>query len=116
MSDEIQLEGLGIAAGVVETIVAMAAEAVDGVADVCSGQSLSARAAKAVSKQATGCIDVEMVDGAVGVKLHIDVEYGKPINKVAEDVKDAVADAIKSQVGAEVASVDVFVDGVVFTE
>ncbi len=83
---------------------------------MCSGQSLSALAAKAVSKQATGCIDVEMVEGAVAVKLHIDIDYGNPINKVAEDVKDAVADAIRSQVGAEVASVDVFVDGVVFAE
>jgi uncharacterized alkaline shock family protein YloU len=116
MSDEIQLEGLGIAPGVVETIIALAADEVDGVAGVCSGQKLSQLAAKAVSKQATGCITVEMDEGAVAVDLHIDVEYGKPIHEVANNVKAAVADAILSQVGAEVASVDVYVDGVVFAE
>jgi len=116
MSDEIQLEGLGIAPGVVETIVAIAADAVDGVAGVCSSQKLSQLAAKAVSKQATGCIAVEMDEGAVAVKLHIGVEYGNPINKVAGAVKNAVADAIQSQVGADVASVDVFVDSVVFAK
>jgi uncharacterized alkaline shock family protein YloU len=116
MSDEIQLEGLGIAAGVVEQICAMAAEGVDGVAAVCPGQSLSARAAKAVNKQGAGCVAVSMADGAVAVALHVDVEYGTSINEVAEEVKTTVADAIKSQVGAEVASVDVFVDGVVFAE
>lgn len=116
MSDEIQLEGLGIAPGVVETIVALAADKVSGVAGVCATQTLSQLAAKAVSKQSTGCVAVEMEDGAVAVDLHIEVEYGNPIHEVAGNVKLAVADAIQSQVGAEVASVDVFIDGVVFAE
>ena len=114
MSEEIKLEGLGIAPEVIEKIITMAAQDVDGVAGVCTGQSLTQRAQKAVSKQSARCIEVEVEPEGVAVDVHVEIEYGKPLHAVAVDVQEAVADAIKSQVGAEVASVDVFVDGVVF--
>ena len=115
MTDEIKLEGLGIAPEVIEKIITLAAEEVDGVAGVCSGQKLTQLAQKAVNKQTPRCIEVEVEAEGVAVDVHVEIEYGKPLHSVAADVQEAVADAIRSQVGTDVASVDVFVDGVVFT-
>ena len=46
--------------------------------------------------------------------MHIDVFYGKPIPQVAEAVRQTVADAVATQVGFTVSSVDVYVDGIRF--
>lgn len=115
MSEEIKLEGLGLAPGVLETIVTLAAKSVDGVACVC-GQGLAGLAQKAVNKPGKGIKPVEIVveDGAVAVAMHLELDYGKPLRAVAMAVQDAVADAIRSQVGVPVRAVDVFVDGIVF--
>jgi len=48
------------------------------------------------------------------VVVHVQVIYGTPLPQVAEGIKESVADAISSQVGAKVASVDVFIDGIAF--
>jgi uncharacterized alkaline shock family protein YloU len=114
VSEELRVDGLGIAPGVLETIVTLAARNVDGVAGVCGSQGLAQLAQKAVAKQGSRCVDVATEDDAIAVSLHIDVAYGLPLREVGEAVKAAVADAIKSQLGAEVSRVDVFIDGLVF--
>ena len=103
MSDEIRLEGLGVAPGVVDTIVSMAAQQVEGVADIGTG------------RRASKCIEVTMADdGAATVSIHISIVYGHNLRQVAQRVQKDVADAFKSQVGVPVAAVDVYVDGIVF--
>ena len=44
------------------------------------------------------------------------VLYGHQLKDVASAVQVAVADAVTSQVGVDVAAVDVYVDGIVFAE
>jgi uncharacterized alkaline shock family protein YloU len=103
MSDEIRLEGLGVAPGVVDTIVSMAAQQVEGVADIGTG------------RKASKCIDVVVgEDGAATVSVHVRVLYGHNLREVASRVQTDVADAFGSQVGIPVAGVDVYVDGIVF--
>ena len=114
MSDEIKLEGLGIAPEVIEKIITLATEDVDGVVGVCAGQTLTQLAQKAVNKPVPGSIEVSTGPDGVSVDIHVEIAYGKPLHTVAADVQVAVADAIRSQVGADVASVDVFVDSIVF--
>jgi uncharacterized alkaline shock family protein YloU len=114
MSEELYADGLGIAPGVMETIVALAAKEVDGVASVGSS-TLSGFRSRLSAKPANQGIDVTMdEDQRINVAIHIDVLYGKVIPVVAEAVRAAVADAVATQVGFDLAAVDVFVDGLVF--
>ena len=114
MSEELRVDGLSIAPGVLETIVTMAAKKVEGVASVCGSQGFAQLAHKAVSKQNTRCVNVTSEDGTLSVSLHIDVEYGAQLRAVGEAVQLSVADALKSQLGTDVDKVDVFIDGIVF--
>ena len=114
MSEELYVDGLGLAPGVMETIVAIAAKDVDGVASVGSSTMTGLRA-RFSSKKADPAIGVTMgEDQQINVAVHIDVQYGKVIPEVAANVRSAVVDAVATQVGFPIASVDVFVDNVVF--
>ena len=113
MSDEIRLEGLGVAPGVIETIVTLAAEGVDGVAGICAGQGL-AQFAQKVNKQAPRAIEFELENDKISISVHVEIVYGKPLHAIAKEIQAAVADAISSQVGAEVDQVTVFVDSITF--
>lgn len=114
MSDEIKLEGLGVAPGVIDTIVTLAAEAVEGVA--CVGSSgLAGLVQKGVAKGSSRAVDVTaMDDGAVDVNVHVHVVYGQQLLDVGHRVQTAVADAIASQVGVPVSAVNVYIDGISF--
>ena len=116
MSDEIRLEGLGLAPGVLDTIVTVAVEGVDGVAAV-GAAGLAGLVQKGSRKGASRAVDVVVgEDGELSVTIHIQVIYGHKLKEVANAVQAAVGDAVSSQVGVEVAAVDVFVDGIVFAE
>lgn len=114
MSDEIGLEGIGIAPGVLETIAQIAAESVEGVANIVPpGSGL----AGLVSKGASRGVSVEVgEDGTLTASVHISAYYGRPLHKVATAVQRAVTDALLTHTGQTIASVDVFVDGVVFPD
>ncbi len=115
MSDEIRLEGLGVAPGVLDTIVNVAAESVEGVAAV-GAQGLAGLVQKG-RKGTARAIDVVVdEDSKLAVTIHIQVTYGFKLRQVAAAVQSAVSDALASQVGVDVALVDVFIDGLVFAE
>lgn len=114
MSEEIKLEGLGVAQSVLETIVTLAAEGVEGVAHV-GIPGLAGLVRKSSGKGANRPVEVTVEDGGeVKVVVRIQIVYGHPLRTVAGAVQDAVADALVSQVGVPVESVDVFVDGIDF--
>jgi len=115
MSDEVRLEGLGVAPGVLDTIVTVAAECVDGIAAV--GAPGIAGLVQKGRKGSSRAVDVTVgEDGALSASIHVQVTYGFRLREVAGLVQDAVREALGSQVGLEVAGVDVFVDGLVFPE
>jgi uncharacterized alkaline shock family protein YloU len=114
MSDEIKLEGLGVAPGVIDTIVTLAAEAVEGVAAV-GAPGLAGLVQKGVAKGAGRAVDVAATDeGAVEVIVHVQVFYGQQLLEVGRKVQSGVADAIASQVGVPVSAVNVYIDGICF--
>ncbi len=114
MSDEIKLEGLGVAPSVVDTIVTLAAEAVEGVAAV-GAPGLAGLVQKGVAKGASRAVEVTAgEDGSVAVNVHIHAVYGHQLLEVGRNVQAAVADAMASQVGVTVTAVDVYIDGIVF--
>jgi uncharacterized alkaline shock family protein YloU len=116
MSDEIRLEGLGVAPGVLDTIVTMAAEGVEGVAAV-GAPGLAGLVQKGARKGGARAVDVCVgEDGAITATIHLQVQYGHKIKDVANAVQHSVADAVSGQVGVDVGGVDVYVDGIVFVE
>ena len=116
MSEELYVDGLGLAPGVMETIVAIAAKEVDGVAMVGSS-TFSGLRNLITAKPASDGIDVSMNESqGIDIAVHIDVNYGQPIPQVVDAVRVAVADAVATQVGFTVSSVDVYVDGIRFAE
>jgi len=116
MSDEIRLEGLGVAPGVLDTIVTVAAEAVDGVASV-GASGIAGLVQKGSRKGSARAVDVCVgEDGSVMASIHVHVRHGLKLREVAAAVQEAVTEALASQVGVEVSAVDVFVDGLIFAE
>jgi uncharacterized alkaline shock family protein YloU len=111
MTDELRLDGIGVAPGVLDTIVTLAAEGVEGVARVETGAlgGLVHKTGKALA------VAVDEA-GAMAVGLHLTLRYGQPLHEVAKHVQRAVAEALTSQTGQPVTSVDVYVDAIVFEQ
>jgi uncharacterized alkaline shock family protein YloU len=114
MTDEITLDGIGIAPVVLETIATVAAQSVDGVAEMSSaGGGLAGLVQKGASRGV--CVEIDEA-GSLTASVRIHASYGRPLREIATDVQKAVMDALLTHTGQSVAAVDVFVDGVVFPE
>jgi len=112
MSDEITLGGMKIAPAVLDTIVTMAVQGIEGVASFSSGQGLGGIVNRAAGK----AVEFALTDqGELAVCVHVTAVYGTPLMELGRRIQEVVFDAIKSQVGADVASVDVFIDGIEFS-
>lgn len=112
MTDEIQLEGLGVAPGVLETIATLATEQVDGVAGV-QGKGVAGLVAKTANRGITVTVSE---DGVLGVQVHVAARYGIPLRTIAIEVQKSIADALLTQTGQAVAGIDVYVDSIIFPE
>lgn len=121
MEDEVKVNGVNVASGVVATIVSMAAAEVEGVVGVGPAGAIpsSLRAVlsgKAAMPSMSGIEAETLEDGRMRIAVSVQVEYGYKIVDVAANVRTAVANAVSSQIGVEVAAVDVNVDGMAFNE
>ena len=108
-----------IAPGVVETIVSLAAAEVAGVAGVGNAGPISAISAAFSAGKAipTGGIKLALnEEGNVEVDISLQAYYGYRLVEVAENVRSAIADALKGQIGVDTAFVDVRVDALAFEE
>ena len=111
---ELNVDGMALAPGVVETIVSIAANEVEGIASIGPSSASGLRSVFA-SKPSTQGIDITVDDeDKLHVSLRIDVYYGYTLPEIAANVRQAVADAVASQVGVQVGSVDVYIDGMQF--
>ncbi len=112
--NELNLDGMALAPGVVETIVSIATNEVEGVASVGSAAAGGLRSMFG-SKPPTQGIDIAVdEDDKLAISVRVDVYYGYVLPDLAANVRQAVADAVASQVGAQVSSVDVYIDGIQF--
>lgn len=111
---DLNVDGMALAPGVVETIVSIAVGEVEGVASVGPSSTSSLRAVFA-SKSATQGIDVVLdEEDKLHISVRIDAYYGTVLPELAANVRQAVADAVASQVGIPVGAVDVYIDGMQF--
>lgn len=107
-------ETMSLAPGVMETIIRIAVSEVDGVAGMCSPHARGSRKLFA-PKQTIPCVDVTMEDNSTAnVALHLAMNYGYALPDVAAQVREAVAEALATQVGVGVNNIDVYVDSIAF--
>ncbi len=114
MSD-LNVQGMALADGVVETIISIAVQDIEGVACIGSPNSAAGLLSNFQTKPATQGIDVTAnEDDTISVDIRIEVFYGCVLPDVAEQVREAIADAVLAQVGLKVEAVNVFIDGIQF--
>lgn len=110
----LNFEGMAIAEGVVETIVTIAVQDVEGVASLSNAHANGILGA--FGKKAPGG-SVEVVvneDDTVSVAVRVVALYGHPLPGLAQSIREAVADAVMTQIGITVSEVNVFIDGIQF--
>ena len=111
---DLNIDGMAIAPGVVETIISLAVRDVDGVASVGDPTTSGIRSLIG-GKPSTQGIEVETGENdELHVSIRLYVKSGYVLPDLAASVRQAVADAINTQVGATVGSVDIYVDGIQF--
>ena len=109
-SDNLVLDGLTISRGVLDTIVRLASEKVEGV-EVAGGTSLRSRVA------AGRPVDIAAGDdGELFVGIHVRVPYGVRLNAIGADIQHAIIDALAVQVGVTPQVVNVFIDELSFEQ
>jgi len=97
---------------VIAIIAGMAANEVEGVAQMVNNSSIADLFGR--TKPVTRGVKVEVGSEEASIDLVLTVEYGKPIQKVCVDVQESVRKAIESMTGLHVVKVDVHVVGVSF--
>ena len=113
---EINIAGMCIAPGVIETIVSIAmrdvpnitavgATPVNGLMAVLSGKTLPQGIEVATDEE-----------GKLTVGVHVEVAYGTPLPEIAAAVRSVVYDAVTTQIGVPVGQIDVYVDGIQFKD
>lgn len=107
---------MAIASDVLNTIIVLAMKDVEGVASV--GQTPTGILSSFfASKQDQQGVKVSKVgDNAIDVSVFITVLDGFSLDKIARDLRKAIADAIFSQTGYTVNRVDIHVDGILFRD
>ena len=114
MTSEMNVEGLSIAPGVMETIISVAASEVDGVASLGNFATSGIRSMLA-NKPSTSGIETKMgEDGKLYVAVHVEVYYGYVLPELAAALRCAIAESLATQAGVEVAAVDGYRDGLPF--
>ena len=112
--NELNLDGMALAPGVVETIVSIAANEVEGVASVGSAAAGGLRSVFG-AKPSTQGIDIAVdEDDKLVISVRVDVYYGYVLPELAAQLRTAIAEALATQAGVEVSSVDVYIDGLQF--
>jgi len=120
MDNELVISGIGVSQEVTTTIVRMAAEKVAGVAsvgerdlleEIRSGLVSLFTQQPAVVAHPVTCTKTE--DG-LAIDVHVTVFFGYRFTKLAEDLRRAVSEAVKAQIGVPVTEVNVYIDEIVF--
>lgn len=96
---------------VVATIAGIAANEVEGIAGMSTTQG-GKIAGK--NKNVTRGVKVEVGLEEVSCDIYVSIEYGRPIQKVAQEVQESVRRSLEAMTGLHVVRVDVHVQSVSF--
>ena len=110
MPETVKTNTMTIAPGVVDRVIQLAAEDVEGVASVSSyvsGGIIAQLISRAKGEAIATSIDE---DGTLHVKIHVIVYYGYSIPDLAEEIRRSIADALLLQTGIEVGKIDISIE------
>ncbi len=114
--NDLHIANMTISRDVVASIVEMATEKVEGVAHV--GQDVITSSLISVFNATTPsfepAVEVEVKDDKFVIHVRVAVFFGYKFTEIAQSIREAVALAVKEQIGAEVSSVDVSIESLVF--
>lgn len=116
MANELSIGGITVSSNVIATVVTIAAEKVDGVAYV-NGHNVATSLVSLFTQTPTvtgDTIACEVEDGKLVVSLPVAVFFGYTFTELAEEIRQAVAEAVETQVGVEVGAVDIRIDELIF--
>ena len=113
MSSRLEFDGLSVAPNVIETIVRIASESVDGVAAV-GGTPVVGAAAVFKSRMPSVEVSAAQGDESLIVAVYITARYGMNLQDLGTAVQTAVMDALSSQLGVTKAVIDVYIEGLAF--
>lgn len=112
VDDDRQVGTITYANEVIAIIAGMATNEVDGVVSVAPSSGIADLFAR--PKPVTRGVKVEVGTEETSVDLVVNVEYGKPIQKVCTEVQENVRKSIETMTGLHVVRVDVHVAGISF--
>jgi uncharacterized alkaline shock family protein YloU len=110
MPETVKTNTMTIAPGVVDRVIQLAAEDVEGVASVSSyvsGGLLAQMISRAKGEAISTSIDE---DGSLHVKIHVMIYYGYSIPKLAAQIRQSIADALLLQTGIQVGQIDIRIE------
>ena len=114
MSD-LNLEGMALAEGVLDTIVALALQDVEGIALPSNATPAGLLGSLTTVRPGLPRVDARTLeDGTVEFDVHVAATNGTVLPDLAQRVRSAVSDAVLAQVGIEVPVVNVFIDSIQF--
>ncbi len=116
MTDSQGAGNMTLASGVVDTIISIAAQEVEGVAFVGVHTTSGVFAMLTNKSSLSGIETTYDDDGRIRITLHIEVYYGYVLPELAEKLRRSISDALLVQVGIEVASIDIYIDGLQFQQ
>ena len=97
---------------VIAIIAGVATNEIEGIAGMCTSGGLADILGR--NRNITRGVKVEIGTEEASVDLYVIIEYGQPIQKVAQEVQENVRKAIETMTGLHVVRVDVHVQGVSF--
>ena len=116
MAEQFSTDGLTIAPGVIETILAQAVLQIDGIASVGSPKPTDGIFGTGKRKNPGQAVIITAEDGQISIAVHICVGFGYRLQEVAEQVRFVIADTLEGQIGIKAATVDIYVDSIAFPE
>ncbi|MCL2525956.1 MAG: Asp23/Gls24 family envelope stress response protein [Coriobacteriia bacterium] len=114
MSARLEFDGLSVSPTVIETIVRIAAEGVDGVASV-GGTPITGAAAVFKPKMPSVEVSASEEGEELDVAVYLTAVYGENLTDLGAAVQKAIIDALGSQLGVEKVAIDVYIESLDFT-
>ena len=108
---ELRIAGIGISKDVISTVVSGAAGSVEG-NDTLASNLINVFTSRSLAPEKA--VEAGVENGQLHLGVHLTVFYGYPFTKLASEVRLAVATAVNEQIGVSIASVDVYIDSLVF--
>jgi len=112
VAEQFTSNGLSIAPGVLESILAQEVLQIDGVASVGASKAIDGVAGSGRRRKLGQGITLLAEDDQIVVTVHLRVYFGYRLQDVAAAVRSVISEALGGQIGVKVAAIDICIDGI----